>query len=50
MKNIHLLPTSEEWKDVIGYEGIYQVSNFGNVKSLVNGLNNLKRNKLWTIK
>lgn len=24
----------EEWKDVVGYEGIYQVSNFGNVKSL----------------
>lgn len=24
----------EVWKDVIGYEGKYQVSNFGNVKSL----------------
>ena len=24
----------EIWKDVIGYEGIYQVSNFGNVRSL----------------
>lgn len=24
----------EEWKDVPGYEGIYQVSNFGNIKSL----------------
>lgn len=24
----------EEWRDVIGYEGLYQVSNFGNVKSL----------------
>lgn len=24
----------EIWKDVIGYEGHYQVSNFGNVKSL----------------
>lgn len=23
----------EIWKDVIGYEGLYQVSNFGNVKS-----------------
>lgn len=22
----------EEWKDIIGYEGIYQVSNFGRVK------------------
>lgn len=24
----------EEWKDVVGYEGLYQVSNFGRVKSL----------------
>lgn len=24
----------EIWKDVIGYEGLYQVSSFGNVKSL----------------
>lgn len=24
----------EIWKDVIGYEGLYQVSNFGNIKSL----------------
>ena len=24
----------EKWKDVIGYEGLYQVSNLGNVKSL----------------
>lgn len=24
----------ETWKDVIGYEGYYQVSNLGNVKSL----------------
>lgn len=27
----------EIWKDVIGYEGLYQVSNFGRVKSLGNG-------------
>ena len=24
----------EIWKDIIGYEGLYQVSNFGRVKSL----------------
>jgi hypothetical protein len=36
MKNIHILPKLEVWKDVIGYEGYYQVSNFGNVKSLSN--------------
>lgn len=26
----------EVWKDVVGYEGLYQVSNIGNVKSLNN--------------
>ena len=25
---------NEEWKDITGYEGLYQVSNFGKVKSL----------------
>lgn len=25
---------SEIWKDVVGYEGLYQISSFGNVKSL----------------
>ena len=25
---------NEIWKDVVGYEGLYQVSNLGNVKSL----------------
>jgi hypothetical protein len=24
----------EVWKDIVGYEGMYQVSNYGNVKSL----------------
>ncbi len=24
----------EEWKDIVGYEGIYQVSNFGRIKSV----------------
>ena len=24
----------EIWKDIKGYEGLYQVSNFGNVKEL----------------
>jgi hypothetical protein len=33
---------NEFWKDVIGYEGLYQVSNLGNIKSL-------RRNKLMTI-
>lgn len=26
--------TTEIWKDVIGYEGLYQVSNLGNVKRI----------------
>lgn len=30
----------EIWKDIKGYEGLYKISNFGNVKSL-----NIKRNK-----
>lgn len=37
MKNIHVLPKQKDfevWKDVVGYEGLYQVSNFGNIKSL----------------
>ena len=25
---------SEVWKDINGYEGLYQVSNFGRIKSL----------------
>jgi len=24
----------EEWKDIIGYEGLYKISNLGNVKSM----------------
>ena len=30
----------EEWKDIKGYEGLYQVSNLGRVKSLGNGKSN----------
>lgn len=33
-----IIMESEIWKDVVGYEGLYQVSNFGSVKSLrING-------------
>ena len=31
----------EIWKDIIGYEGYYQISNLGNVKSL----NRIVKNK-----
>ncbi len=43
MKNIHILPTLEIWRDVIGYEGLYQVSNLGNVKSLGNEFSRKER-------
>lgn len=37
---------TEEWKDVIGYEGYYQVSNHGNVRHIYNGILKLtQRNK-----
>jgi hypothetical protein len=29
-----IIPNLEVWKDVIGYEGLYQVNDYGNVKSL----------------
>ena len=40
------LPQKEEWRDIKGYEGFYQVSNMGRVKSLertVAGRNGSKR-------
>jgi hypothetical protein len=42
----------EIWKDVIGYEGLYQVSNLGNVKSLskVKVSSNKKGKYLFTTK
>ena len=30
---------NEIWKDIKGYEGLYQISNFGNVKSLARKVN-----------
>lgn len=38
----------EIWKDIKNYEGLYQISNFGRVKSLVgyNGHKYIKRNKI----
>ena len=31
---------SEEWRDVVGYEGLYQVSNFGNMRSVTRMVKN----------
>lgn len=39
---------NEEWKDVIGYEGLYQVSNLGRVKSL-DRIVTTKENKSWKL-
>lgn len=43
--------TEEIWKDIAGYEGLYQVSNFGRIKSLErsvndNGGNNLLKERI----
>lgn len=37
--------SSEEWRDVVGYEGLYQVSNLGRVKS-IGTINNYRRLKI----
>jgi hypothetical protein len=56
MKNIHIVstpnPSRETWKDIIDYETFYQVSNFGNVRSLnrivnkPNGVSYMRKGKL----
>lgn len=33
----------EEWRDVVGYEGLYQVSNLGRVRSIAQGIGRRKR-------
>lgn len=43
---------NEIWKDVVGYEGLYQVSNLGNVKSLnynKTGKEKILKHKKYTI-
>lgn len=39
----------EQWKNVIGYEGLYEVSNLGNVRSL-DRYTNAKNNKVRLVK
>jgi len=41
---------TEIWKDVKGYEGLYQVSSFGNVKSLERAIKNSFGNNYRTVK
>lgn len=38
------METQEIWKDIVGYEGVYQVSNFGNILSL--NYNHTKKMKI----
>lgn len=38
---------TEIWKDVVGYEGIYEVSNFGNVRTHKNKRSWSKRHNTW---
>ena len=38
----------EEWKDIAGYEGLYQISNLGRVKSLRN--NKMRKEKILKVK
>ena len=39
---------TEIWKDIQGYEGFYQISNLGNVKSLLK-MANIKNMKIYLI-
>lgn len=38
----------EEWKDISGYEGLYQVSNLGNIKSLERLIQVVRVDRGWT--
>lgn len=38
MQNLNELQENEIWKDIPGYETIYQASNLGNIKSLKKGI------------
>lgn len=40
----------EEWKNIEGYEGLYQVSNYGNIRSLDKTVNDYRGKEARTIK
>lgn len=42
------VPKSEEWKPVIGYEGLYEVSNYGRVRSLDRVARNGRGSRVYT--
>lgn len=45
------IPLQEEFKDIIGYEGLYQISNFGRIKSLsrITRLNNIIKESIRSL-
>lgn len=47
MNNV-VLKEKEEWRDIQGYEGLYKVSNYGGIKSLIswNGHKYIKKEKI----
>lgn len=47
IRRVELSDEIEEWRDVIGYEGIYCVSNFGRVKRLPIQLRMANQSKEW---
>ncbi|HDK7179184.1 TPA: NUMOD4 motif-containing HNH endonuclease [Clostridium botulinum] len=50
MIKIKLYPHQETWEDIKGYEGLYQVSNLGRVKSLERKLTNKRYTRVWKSK
>lgn len=47
-ENLHLKDlNNEKWVDVIGYDGIYEVSNIGRVKSVGRSINNRWGSETW---
>lgn len=43
-------PTREAWKPVVGYEGLYEVSNHGNVRSLDRTIHHVGDSRIRTIR
>lgn len=39
----------EEWKDIKGYEGYYEISNYGRVRSRYKILTNVNNNKFYVV-
>ena len=38
---------NEEWRDVVGYEGLYQVSDQGNISEAANGKRKQAYGFIW---